>query len=51
MKTTITSFRPLAGIMVLIGEVERSGKNEGKCFRPLAGIMVLIITIKRRCVK
>ena len=40
----MTSFRPLAGIMVLIwwGEgFEPSKANAG--FRPLAGIMVLII--------
>ena len=38
------SFRPLAGIMVLIGRNFRGCKVlEGRSFRPLAGIMVLIL--------
>ena len=36
-------FRPLAGIMVLIGDEELTlYQKDGKSFRPLAGIMVLI---------
>ena len=39
-----TSFRPLAGIMVLIrkGSGNRCIRTGKKSFRPLAGIMVLI---------
>ena len=43
------SFRPLAGIMVLITFVEvhkRLRVNQG--FRPLAGIMVLIQSLERK---
>ena len=37
------SFRPLAGIMVLIGFTTKSQRySRGTSFRPLAGIMVLI---------
>ena len=44
--TPRTSFRPLAGIMVLIGTtIADTGRNPGS-FRPLAGIMVLIVTIE-----
>ena len=35
-------FRPLAGIMVLIGKVGNLPTDETSRFRPLAGIMVLI---------
>ena len=37
------SFRPLAGIMVLIGMILYAYCKEQLRFRPLAGIMVLII--------
>ena len=42
VSTSFTSFRPLAGIMVLI--IEDAQELAKKCysFRPLAGIMVLI---------
>ena len=40
-----TSFRPLAGIMVLIKKWEFSKVGECACFRPLAGIMVLIMLV------
>ena len=36
------SFRPLAGIMVLIFYVFHDNSSSNKSFRPLAGIMVLI---------
>ena len=37
------SFRPLAGIMVLIAVKTANTKKKGRpSFRPLAGIMVLI---------
>ena len=36
------SFRPLAGIMVLIRQANSLKKRGTLCFRPLAGIMVLI---------
>ena len=39
------SFRPLAGIMVLIGKQEKSNRRFRHGFRPLAGIMVLIRTL------
>ena len=40
----VRDFRPLAGIMVLIGTYRRNtGRNPRHDFRPLAGIMVLII--------
>ena len=39
----LNRFRPLAGIMVLIGCFEEATYYDmDECFRPLAGIMVLI---------
>ena len=40
-----SSFRPLAGIMVLITYTNSEGRSKRRRrFRPLAGIMVLIVT-------
>ena len=41
------SFRPLAGIMVLIKSKSGGLKVSAKSFRPLAGIMVLIERTKK----
>ena len=37
------SFRPLAGIMALIGIMIYLNNDGTDCFRPLTGIMVLIV--------
>ena len=43
MGRLVKRFRPLAGIMVLIGMILYAYCKEQLRFRPLAGIMVLIV--------
>ena len=48
LKPLVHSFRPLAGIMVLINSTVTSiFTNMTASFRPLAGIMVLITRLKK----